>query len=152
MKLAEALQERADVNIKIKQLERRMLNNALVQEGEKPSEDPEALLRELDGCVERLAWLASRINLTNCRTVADGRTLTELIAEKDALTLKLSVYRSLVNSAGDTVYRARGSEIKIISAVPVAEIQKQVDRMAKQLRLLDNTLQQTNWTTELIEN
>ncbi len=84
--------------------------------------------------------------------MADGRTLTELIAEKDALTLKLSVYRSLVNSAGDTVYRARGSEIKIISAVPVAEIQKQVDRMAKQLRLLDNTLQQTNWTTELIEN
>ena len=82
MKLAEALQERADVNIKIKQLERRMLNNALVQEGEKPSEDPEALLRELDGCVERLAWLASRINLTNCRTVADGRTLTELIAER----------------------------------------------------------------------
>ena len=152
MKLAEALQERADVNIKIKQLERRMLNNALVQEGEKPSEDPEALRRELDGCVERLAWLASRINLTNCRTVADGRTLTELIAEKDALTLKLSVYRSLVNSAGDTVYRARGSEIKIISAVPVAEIQKQVDRMAKQLRLLDNTLQQTNWTTELIED
>ena len=49
MKLAEALQERADINIKLKQLERRMQNNALVQEGEAPSEDPEALRRELDG-------------------------------------------------------------------------------------------------------
>ncbi len=152
MKLAEALQERADINIKLKQLERRMQNNALVQEGEAPSEDPEALRRELDGCIERLMWLAGRINLTNCRTVVDGRTLTELIAEKDALTLKLSAYRNLVNTAGERVYRARGSEIRIVSAVPVAEVQKQVDRMAKQLRILDNRLQETNWTTELLED
>ena len=34
MKLAEALQERADINIRLKQLERRMANCALVQEGE----------------------------------------------------------------------------------------------------------------------
>ena len=108
MKLAEALQERADINIKLKQLERRMQNNALVQEGEAPSEDPEALRRELDGCIERLMWLAGRINLTNCRTVVDGRTLTELIAEKDALTLKLSAYRNLVNTAGERVYRQHG--------------------------------------------
>ena len=152
MKLEEALQERADINIKLKQLERRMQNNALVQEGEAPSEDPEALRRELDGCIERLMWLAGRINLTNCRTVVDGRTLTELIAEKDALTLKLSAYRNLVNTAGERVYRARGSEIRIVSAVPVAEVQKQVDRMAKQLRILDNRLQETNWTTELLED
>ena len=129
-----------------------MQNNALVQEGEAPSEDPEALRRELDGCIERLMWLAGRINLTNCRTVVDGRTLTELIAEKDALTLKLSAYRNLVNTAGERVYRARGSEIRIVSAVPVAEVQKQVDRMAKQLRILDNRLQETNWTTELLED
>ena len=40
MKLAEALQERADLNIKIEQLKARMMNNALVQEGERPSENP----------------------------------------------------------------------------------------------------------------
>ena len=151
MKLAEALQERADINIRLKQLERRMANCALVQEGEKPAEDPEALRRELDACIDRLQYLVTRINLTNCRTSTDGMTLTEIIARKDALTLKLSVYRGLVNAAGNTVYRARGSEIRILATVPVTELQKQVDRMARELRLLDNKLQETNWTTVLIE-
>ena len=37
MKLAEALKERADLNIKIEQLRSRLTANALVQEGEKPA-------------------------------------------------------------------------------------------------------------------
>ena len=40
MKLAEALQERADLNKKIEELRRRIGNSALVQEGEEPAEDP----------------------------------------------------------------------------------------------------------------
>ena len=47
MKLAEALQERADLNRRIEQLRYRLSNNVLVQEGEKPLEDPTALLEEL---------------------------------------------------------------------------------------------------------
>ena len=43
MKLAEALQERADLNRKIEQLNNRLSNNALVQEGEEPAENPEKL-------------------------------------------------------------------------------------------------------------
>lgn len=152
MKLAEALQERADLNIRIEQLKARMMNNVLVQEGEQPAENPADLQKELDGCIERLAWLISNINLTNCRTLVDGLTLTEMIAKKDALSMKLRIYRELVNTAGNTVDRARYSEIRILSAVNVSDIQKQVDKMAKELRLLDNKLQETNWTTELIEN
>ena len=37
MKLAEALQERADLNRQIKQLKDRLRNNAVVQEGETPA-------------------------------------------------------------------------------------------------------------------
>ncbi|MEO2800040.1 DIP1984 family protein, partial [Flavonifractor plautii] len=36
MKLAEALQERADLNRNIEQLKNRLSSNALVQEGEQP--------------------------------------------------------------------------------------------------------------------
>ena len=39
MKLAEALQERADLNRKIAQLRQRIAKNVLVQEGELPAED-----------------------------------------------------------------------------------------------------------------
>ena len=65
MKLAEALKERADLNIKIEQLRSRLTANALVQEGEKPAEDPGELLAELDGAIARLEELMARINLTN---------------------------------------------------------------------------------------
>lgn len=151
MKLAEALQERADLNIKIQQLKNRLENNAIVQEGERPTENPGDLQWELDNSINRLSWLISRINITNCNTLVNGQTLTEIIAQKDTLTLKLSIYRELVNTAGHCAFRARQTEIKMLPTVPVSELQKQVDRMAKDLRLLDNLLQQTNWTTELIE-
>lgn len=82
MKLAEALQERADINRSIEQLNSRLNNNILVQEGEKPAEDPMKLKNELDACVERLAYLVAHINKTNCMTMVDGQTLTELIAKK----------------------------------------------------------------------
>ena len=68
MKLAEALQERADINRKIEQLKVRLNNNVLVQEGEKTAEDPDQLKQELDRSIERLAYLMARINKTNCET------------------------------------------------------------------------------------
>ena len=47
MKLAEALQLRSDLQKRIYQLQERLNQNATVQEGEKPAEDPVALLHEL---------------------------------------------------------------------------------------------------------
>ena len=151
MKLAEALQERADLNRNIQQLGSRLANNALVQEGEKSPESPEELKRELDSSAERLAYLMAHINLTNNSVTSGGRTLTEIIAEKDALTVKIGIYKNIVQSASMNCYRARGTEIKILPTISVADWQKQIDRMEKQLRLLDNKLQQTNWNADLIE-
>lgn len=150
MKLAEALQERADLNRRIQQLQQRLGSNAVVQEGEAPAEDPAELLAELDGCVGDLETLIARINLTNCRTQAEGESLTALLARRDALTLKLGAYRNLAQSASQLGHRGMRSEIKWLSAVNVRALQKQVDQMAKQLRLLDNTIQAANWATELI--
>lgn len=65
MKLAEALQERADLNRKIEQLKSRLNNNVLVQEGEQTAESPEQLKQELDSSLERLAYLLAQINRTN---------------------------------------------------------------------------------------
>lgn len=149
MKLAEALQERADLNRQIEQLKFRLANNAITQEGEAPAEDPGQLLEKLDRGVARLEELMAAINLANCRTVVDGMTLTQLIARKDCLRLKIEAYRELAEAASQTAHRATRSEIRILSAVDVKAIQADVDAMAKELRLLDNKLQQTNWTTDL---
>jgi len=47
MKLAEALMLRADIQKRIDQLKQRLLRNVKVQEGDRPAENPEALLSEL---------------------------------------------------------------------------------------------------------
>lgn len=151
MKLAEALQERADLNRNIEQLKNRLKNNVLVQEGEKTAEEPEKLKQQLDVSIKRLAYLISRINLTNCRTIVDGQTLTELIAKKDTLSLKISVYKDIVYTGSQASYRARNTEIKIKPAIIIADWQANIDAMAKELRLLDNQLQESNWNTELME-
>lgn len=151
MKLAEALQERADINRNIEQLKSRLNNNVLVQEGEQPAEEPEKLKRELDTCIDRLTYLIAHINQTNGETRINGQSLTELIAKKDALSLKISAYKEVVYTGSQTSYRARNTEIKIKPAISVVDWQAEIDKMAKELRLLDNKLQESNWNTELIE-
>lgn len=150
MKLAEALQERADINRRIDRLRARLSRNATVQEGEKPAEDPAELMKELDACVMRLEELMARINKTNCTVSVDGKTLTELIARRDALSLQLSAYRSFLDSASSLSVRATRNEIKILPTVNVRELQKKVDDMSRDLRLIDNALQKANWTAELM--
>ena len=149
MKLAEALQERADLDRRVQQLQQRLGSNAIVQEGERPIEDPAALLAELDRCIAALQDIITRINLTNCHTMVDGEPLTALLARRDAWKLKLSAYRDLAYRASQVGQRASGREIKLLSAVDVPRLQRDVDGLAKELRLLDNAIQAANWATEL---
>lgn len=151
MKLAEALQERADLNRSIAQLKSRLEASALVQQGEQPLEDPAQLKQLLDQAIRRLAWLMEHINLTNCTTTVNGRTLTALIAQKDALTLQIQLYREILQEASQANYRARGTEIRILPTIQVADWQSQLDELCRQLRVLDNLLQKTNWETDLLE-
>ena len=152
MKLAEALQERADLMTNIEQIKRRLINNVLVQEGEVPAEDPADLKRELDGSLTRLAKLVAAINKTNCLTLSEGVSLTALIAEKDALSTKIAAYKDVAYSASQAAHRASRTEIKILATVDVKKLQAEIDAMSKELRLLNNRLQECNWSTQLIED
>ena len=151
MRLAEALQERADLNRNISDLQNRLERVMLVQEGEIPVEDPQKLLRELNEAADRLEYLMAAINHTNDQTIVNGLSLTQLIAKKDVLSRKINVYKICATEAGMNTNRARGTEIKVVPTMKASELQKEIDRMARELRLLDNTLQETNWTRDLIE-
>lgn len=150
MKLATALAERADLQTRLTELQKRLNNNAKVQEGEKPAEKPEALLKELDVALNSLEELMARINMTNSVTKSDGSTLTELLAKRDCLKQRLIVMRSFLDNASQKVDRYSRAEIKIVSTVSVEMLQKQTDEAAKQLRLVDEKIQELNWTTELV--
>mgnify|MGYP001146108070 CR=1 FL=1 len=150
MKLAEALQLRSDLQKRIYQLQERLNQNATAQEGEKPAEDPVALLHELDDCIAQLEELMERINRTNSQTVTAEGTLTALLAKRDCLKIKVEAYREFLRQASGLSRRATRSEIKILSTISVQDYQKQVDQMSAQLRQVDGAIQAANWTTELL--
>ncbi len=151
MKLAEALQERADLNRRIEQLNSRLYRNSKVQQGRKPEEDPAELISELDGCISRLEYLIAKINICNCNTkkLPTGKSITELIAKRDCLKIKIDAYRDLAGNASSLCDRVTRSEIVILSTVDVRALQKRIDAMSRELRCTDNMIQQLNWLTEI---
>ena len=150
MKIAAALIERADLQTRLTQLQTRLLNNAKVQEDVKPNEDPKDLLKELDEISKQLEDYIYRINMTNAATLVDETPLTSLLAKKDVLTKKISILRAFLNESSALVDRYSLKEIKIDSTVDVAKLQKDLDALSKELRLLDQKIQEINWTTDLI--
>lgn len=150
MKLAEALSLRKDLQARIEQLKTRLLNNIKVQEGEKPTEDPNDLMGELDGCLKQLETLMFRINATNMQTVHEGKTITQLNAERDVLRMRTDFLRSLTNSASQLNNRYSRTEIKTVVTMDVKPLRKQIDKLSEQLRLLDLRIQTLNFTTELV--
>ena len=149
MKLAEGLSVRKDLQTRIEQLKARLLNNMKVQEGDQPSERPEDLLKELDGCLKQLQDLMFRINATNMHTVKDGRTLTEMMAAREVLGKRVQILRDAFDRATQSQDRYGRNEIKYVTTVDVPALRKQIDKYSKQLRELDMEIQALNFATEL---
>ena len=91
------------------------------------------------------------INRTNSQTVVDGQSLTEIIAKRDALQMKIGAYRDFAHEAITNTRRARNSEIKVIPVLKATDLQKKLDAYSKELRETDNLLQEKNWIFDLIE-
>ncbi|MDE5763849.1 MAG: DIP1984 family protein [Ruminococcus sp.] len=150
MKLATALSIRADLQGRLSELEKRLVANSKVQEGEKPSENPVELIAEKDKMISELENLITRINLTNSLIRYNDMTVTEMLAKRDCLKMNIRIMRNFLNSSSDKVNRYSKSEIAIKSTVDVAEYQKKVDLLCKELREIDEKIQEINWTNELI--
>jgi hypothetical protein len=87
----------------------------LVQEGEKPPEDPEELLKELESVADQLAALIAQINKTNLSTtLPDGRTLTDALARRDYLALLQAAFHQVAETASANQTRYGKAEIRIL--------------------------------------
>ena len=151
MKLAEALSIRKELQTRISQLSSRLMNNVKIQEGDEPAEDPKDLFKELDSCLKQLEEYIYRINLTNLHTVSGKKSLTQLLAERDVLTKRVSVLQEVFNQASSSSSeRYSRSEIKYVTTVDVKALRKQIDKLSAQLRQLDIEIQSLSFSTELI--
>ncbi|MFN8673245.1 MAG: DIP1984 family protein [Candidatus Sericytochromatia bacterium] len=151
MKLAEALILRADCQKKIAQINDRLSKNALIQDGETPSEKPEDLLNELDSTLIELQNLIKSINKTNSIVEFEtNKTLADALAERDILVLEIRAIQALLNSSKVVINRYSQSEIKYKSTINIANTQKKLDDLSKKHRILDTKIQELNWKYDLI--
>ncbi len=145
---------RADAQKRFEQLCARAQASARYQEGEEPAEDAAALLAEADAVLGELEGLIRRINRTNAATeVEPGTTLTDAIATRDVLRLRRRLYAGVADAAGGrfSSVRQMRSELRYLSALSVPAMRAQADAVAKQLRELDNRIQQANWEVDLVD-
>lgn len=151
MKLAEALQRRADLRQKIDSVGSTMKANVLVQEGAEADYDVRQLCDEFNNLMREWQSLVGRIGRTNYAAIDQetGKTLADLLVEREAAKMEKETYDGIVAVYGEKSWRARGAELKIISTFKAKDAQKMVDDAAKRFRELDNKIQMLNWNTDL---
>jgi hypothetical protein len=150
MKLAEGLSIRKDLQTRIEQLKARLVNNVKVQEGDQPAEQPQALLKELEGCLLQLEQLIFRINATNMVTLnAEGKSLTQLMAQREVMSKRIQVLRETFDRATQSQDRYGRNEIKYVTTIDITALRQQLDRFSQQLRQLDIEIQSLNFATEM---
>jgi len=151
MKLAEALAERSDCQNRIEEIKKRMVRSARVQEGEQPAEDVNELLTESSRLFARLLELICAINRTNATTQFDrARTISDAIAQRDVTAKRRDFLAGVADAATTRQDRYSKSEVRFVATISIANLQAEVDHLAKQYRELDTRLQELNWSTELI--
>ncbi|MCX7745837.1 MAG: DIP1984 family protein [Clostridia bacterium] len=151
MKLAEALMDRKAIKNKMEELKKRIYQNAQIQEGDIPIENPLTLIEELKCEVDKFEKLIIRINDTNNTVkLENGMTLMEAIVKKDMLNYLYMMYKNLADKATPTNERYSQREIKNIPNVNITEIRKKADDIAKEYRMLDSKIQEANWRVDLI--
>lgn len=152
MKLGEALIVRADYQKRIEQLRNRLLQNAKIQEGETPNEDPYELTKELNQIFSNLKQLIKNINRTNLLTTfGEQQSLADALTERDLLGQERKIYSALLDVAAMQHERYSRTEIKSITTINVKDTQKYVDELSRKHRMLDTKIQEINWLTNVIE-
>ncbi|TXD97843.1 septicolysin [Psychrobacter frigidicola] len=152
MKLAEALLIRSDMQKKLAQLKGRIRNNAKVQEGDTPSEDPNELIITASQIITELTALIERIHRTNAIANTDkGQSMLTLLVERDTLEMRHKLLIDAIEAANSEADRYSQREIKWHVMLSVASLQKQADDIAMKLRQINIIIQSNNWQIELIE-
>lgn len=150
MKLAEALLERADMQKDLARLEGRIGDNALVQEGDEPAEDPKPLIAAYLEESSKLEELVQRINAVNASTSFSGtETIADAIVRRDTLGRTLRMYKSVYDKLQISPNRYSSSEVRFVRCLDPAALQNKIDDLSKQYRELDTAIQSLNWTVDL---
>ncbi len=150
MKLAELLNERKAVKEEIKNIKDRLSLAVTMQEGdEKPVESPDELKNTLVELYIRHGDLIIKINNANIETRIDGKSLMQLISERDRHIAIANTLHDIAKEATPKHAVFSRNEIRYIPTIDIKMIRKEADDYSKIAREIDNKIQAANWNTEV---
>ncbi|MBI4681663.1 MAG: DIP1984 family protein [Nitrospirae bacterium] len=151
MKLAELLNERKAVKEEIKKIKDRLSLAVKMQEGdEKPVEAPDELKNKLVELYARHGDLIVKINRANMDMKIDGKTLMQLIAERDQHIAIAGTLHDIAKEATPKHSMFSRNEIRFVPTIDIKRIHREADNYAKIARETDNKIQAANWNTEVL--
>ena len=115
-----------------------------------------ALFAEYENLNVSLKELIAKISRANALGGSDGVLLSELLAERQWLVTKLSTYQSLFAQAKEDYFGRvdrYGSRVvkEGIRTVDLGALDKTIDGLCQQLRVLDVKIQKLNWEIDIDE-
>lgn len=150
MKLGEALSLRAQQAGQLNDLRGRVSTNAVTQEGANAQEEPKQLLDEYEALSTAHTELVERINRTNVETglINDLQRREHLRRLRNTWDMAADAVRSGV---GGGSLRYMRSELRMVPQMQVSELQKRVDELTEEIRVLDVQVQGKNWQIDLVD-
>lgn len=152
MKLAEALSTRSSLQRDLAWIKEQFSKISRVPEGSKPTEDPEEMLSRMESRAADFEKLVAAINRSNL-FIADerGRSMTELLAERDALRARQSILAEAYQQATEKEDVYGRQELRYVPTMDVVTLRKRVEAVNTRLRELNMLIQRLNWECDLEE-
>lgn len=150
MKLAEALSHRSSLQKDLAWIKDQFSKISRVPEGGKPSEDPDDMLTRMESRATEFETLVAAINRANlCVTDGHGRSMTELLAERDALRARQSILTEAYHQATQKEDVYGRQELRYVPTMDIPALRKRVERVNTRLRDLNMLIQRLNWEADL---
>lgn len=126
-------------------------DNIYVEEGKKTKFDPKKLSEEIDNKIEEIRNLKIKIQEINLKTKIrdENITLAEAIIKVNDLRSKISHLSKLFEKEREYLFRDKDAK-NMTAQLDEREIEKEIVELENEKTRLDNKIQVTNWTTELI--
>lgn len=149
MKLAEALSNRSGIQSDLAWIKDQFSKISRVPEGSKPSEDPEEMLSRMESRATEFEKLVAAINRANLSiTDEHGRSMTELLARRDALRARQSILTEAYQQATQKEDVYGRQELRYVPTMDIVALRKRVESVNTRLRELNILIQRLNWESE----
>jgi len=123
-----------------------------VKEGKRPAFDVKELTDRINEKIDDIRKLKIQIMRTNLETKADDITLAEAIVKVGDLRSKLANLSELIKlDRSDWLWGRKEKEVEYIPQVDEKIVEDEIKELEKEKVKLDNEIQKSNWTVDLIE-